>query len=340
MPQPQQRHLYTLSLAARRLEPPVDNATHEAHCARVRRLAESKADGVPSHVAAATYDSYVSALTYVAAYLVAPIYDRIAAGHDTNLTADEVQLLQAAERILQAYSISGNARAVDPHEASRIVNPDRPSAQPGSEGAFRDAAHRLKRSPRYQDGTFFETVRGQNQATEAIALCLITGLRNKELAHGARVQPWDDDDKILVHITGAKVSPAHGRGLPYRMLVFEKRHDPTTPLGYVTACLERAGSHTVQCSEARLRAAVKAAARATFRRPLAEAVTPYVLRHLVAGRLRRRARKRQVMAALGHLGSRSVYAYYNGDDAGDLPIHIYAAELEPGVEPETAGPGI
>jgi integrase len=331
----------TFSLAERRLDPPVDAAgTHHAHCARVRRLAELKTDGIPGDVAAATYDAYVSALTYVAAYLSYPLYERIVEDPDAVLSDDEVELLQAAERILQAYSISGNARAKDPNDKLRIINPDRPSARPASEGAFRDAARRLIRSPPYQDGRFFDAVRRLNQAPEAIALCLITGVRNKELAHGVRVQPVEDEpDKFLVYITGAKVSPAHNRGLPYRMLMFEKRCDPTKPLGFVTACLERAGAHTVRCSEGTLLSAVKAAAHASFRRPLAQSVTPYVLRHVVAGRLRRRARKREAMAMLGHLGPQSVYAYFNGDDAGDLPVHVHAAELEPGAAPEMPAPG-
>ncbi|MBK1697160.1 site-specific integrase [Rhodovibrio salinarum] len=332
----------TVSLALDRVQIPIDDTTYRVYYHIVRRLAEGGADGPPSGLAQKTYDQYVSALTYVAGHLVERLWERVESC-DRQFTASELELIAASERILQAYEPSGELRAVaEPHHGRVGPNPDRPkrNAAP-TEGAYRAAAARMRRSPRYRDNGFFRVSRDHTVAPDAIALCLITGVRNRELANGVTVrEPPYWRGTIEIGISGAKVSPAHGRGIPHRTLIFDPPCDPDTPLGYLASRLAVEGPHTVCIGEGSLRSAVTQAAFATFRTPLANRITPYVLRHLAAGRLRKRTDKRTVMRALGHQGQRSLYAYYNGDDAGPLPLAVYAQELEPGLDFDPVGPAL
>jgi integrase len=155
----------------------------------------------------------------------------------------------------------------------------------------------------------------------ALAVAIATGLRPVELADGVRLRVAGVNLLEIV-IPGAKVT--HDAGYAWRALVFPVGAPETDYLDQRARACD--GRTYVRCPIETLRAVVKATAHRTFDRRLADAVSPYALRHLAAGRFRQTLDSAAAARALGHRSPSTTREYAKARAPGPVPERVHVPD--------------
>lgn len=234
----------------------------------------------------------------------------------------------AATTVLSCIDADG--RPLDKTERDRLFAADHllqyvegmtPPAKSGGSrsqatGCDRSRRNTLKRLRQYADdldGVVHAAARRGDHLT-ALAVLLVCGARPAELARGVEVEARDG--ALVVVVYGVKVNDQRGYG--WRRLVFDDP-DAWTGTAHLYQAARSAGGRTVvrQKPDA-LRAQLKRAATDVIGRP-GRHVTPYVLRHLVGGRLKYALGPEFAARVLGHASVRSTRRYGGARGRGPLP---------------------
>ena len=307
-----------VGFARERLKQPLDPVTLAQYRQIIQRL-HRRQTGLSSAASPIDHDRTRAALTAFAAnsVLEAVTPDHAALKSDT----DEHEFRQCLA-ILLAYPPRDHAG----YQMGESVQP-RPRGRRSDDGTFdtgararRDHVARLARSPRLQRGDFWLNGPEEPDLASALAVAIATGLRPVELDDGVRLRVTGALLEIVV--PGAKTK--HDAGYAWRALVFPVGAPETVYLD--DRARARGGRDDVDCPRETLRAVVTAAAHRTFDRRLADAVTPYTLRHLAAGRFRQTLDSATAARALGHRSPSTTREYSKARTPGPVPERVYTSD--------------
>ena len=208
-------------------------------------------------------------------------------------------------------------------------------------GSRRTVLKRLRRQAHFLGEPLFDAVRAHGDDVGAIAVLQACAARPAEIATGVHVSASGSDASLTLTVYGVKVNAQ--RGYRWREVRFD---DPSRwrPTRYLRDAARAAGGETIiQTSTDSLRRSLKKAARDVVGRT-GDAVTPYVLRHLAACRLKQRAGLAFAARILGHASQRSTRRYGGARGGGPEPDHAHVPARAPEPDPRathgpTAAPG-
>jgi hypothetical protein len=328
----------------------MQNAENSVDLVQARRLAAARLDPVPAPETVRQYDRIVrqmrrerkplaamtssqsqfyrarAALTYFAARTIVEILATIHT-ESRDPTPDERDRVRTARDLL----IKSQATSFRETRGQQSQSSGRTSDRGGSRRAV---VKQLRRKADLLSDPLFAAAQRRGEHVAAIGVLLACGARGAEIASGVRVTASAEPDGPALRLIVYGVKVNQSRGYSWRSIGFDAPGDWAITSYLRALALDQGGAVTVRANQDALRASLRAAACDV----LGEAgrhVTPYVQRHLVAGRIKADGGVATAARVLGHASERSTRRYGGARGSGPVPVSGYVSGRPPKPDPRT-----